>query len=346
MTVAVRILAVDHSPAPDSTHLISVVIPVYQGAATLPTLLDELAQQVEERLTPGGHAYRVAEVLLVHDHGPDDSAQTIRDLAACHDYVRPIWLSRNFGQHPATLAGMASTGGDWIVTMDEDGQHDPRFIADFLDTAMEQRATLVYADPTNAAPHGFVRNTASKLTKTLIMRLLGGQTTDFQSYRLVLGSVGRSVGAYAGAGVFLDVAMGWVNPTTAFCPVELRAEGDRPSGYSLRRLLSHFWRMVLSSGTRGLRVFSALGIIIALAGVILALYIAVSRLAGHVHETGWSSLMVVMLLSTGVILLMMGVVAEYIGVTLNSAIGKPLYLISTDLEDGPLGRVPRTDTHP
>lgn len=326
-----------HSPA----HVISVVIPVYRGAATLPALLGELVHYVDEQITPGGHAYRIDEVLLVHDHGPDESAETIRALVAKYQNVRAVWLSRNFGQHPATLAGMASTGGDWIVTMDEDGQHDPRFIPDFLDTAMSEQATLVYAAPTNAAPHGFLRNAASKMTKTLVMRLLGGQMTRFQSYRLVLGSIGRSVGAYAGAGAFLDVAMGWVNPATAYCPMALRAEGDRPSGYSARTLLSHFWRMVLSSGTRGLRAFSALGLVIGLAGVVLAVYVAVSRLTGHVDEAGWSSLMVVLLLSTGAILFMMGVVAEYIGVTLNSAIGRPLYLITTDLKDGPLGRPPR-----
>ena len=84
----------------------------------------------------------------------------------------------------------------------------------------------------------------------------GNDASIFHSYRLVLGEVGRSVAAYAGAGVYLDVALGWVAGTAATCPVRLRAEGDRPSGYSLRRLLSHFWRMVLTSGTRLLRLVS------------------------------------------------------------------------------------------
>jgi undecaprenyl-phosphate 4-deoxy-4-formamido-L-arabinose transferase len=327
--------------APGPAHTISVVVPVYQGEATLPALIEELSAHFVEQETPEGHAYRVDEVILVHDHGPDGSAETIRRLAREHVQVRPVWLSRNFGQHPATLAGMASTGGDWIVTMDEDGQHDPRFIPDFLDTAMREQATLVYAAPTNAASHGLVRNIASKTTKTLVVRLLGGSVTDFQSYRLVLGSVGRSVGAYAGTGVFLDIAMGWVNPTTAFCPVPLRSDEHRPSGYSMRRLLSHFWRMVLSSGTRGLRAVSFLGLAFALVGTVFAAYVIVARATGHVHATGWSSLIVITLLSSGAMLFAIGVIAEYIGVAVNAAIGKPLYLITNDLQDGPLGREPR-----
>ena len=84
-------------------HTVSVVIPVYQGAATLPALMDEIAPLVAGVSTPEGRPLRVTEVLLVHDNGPDTSDATIRDLARAHPWVRPVWLSRNFGQHPATL---------------------------------------------------------------------------------------------------------------------------------------------------------------------------------------------------------------------------------------------------
>ncbi len=62
------------------------------------------------------------------DRGPGNSDQIIRELADKYTFVKPVWLSRNFGQHAATIAGMSSSGGEWIVTMDEDGQQDPRFI--------------------------------------------------------------------------------------------------------------------------------------------------------------------------------------------------------------------------
>ncbi len=87
----------------------------------------------------------------------------------------------------------------------------------------------------------------------------GAPAADFSSYRLVVGEVGRSVAAYAGPGIYLDVAISWVARRIVTCPVEMRDEGDRPSGYSLRSLVSHFWRLVLSSGTRPLRWVSVLG---------------------------------------------------------------------------------------
>jgi polyisoprenyl-phosphate glycosyltransferase len=232
-------------------HLVSVVVPVYQGERTLAPVVEELSGHVAERTTPQGRPYRVTEVVLVHDSGPDRSDVVIRELAAAHDWVRPVWLSRNFGQHAATLAGIAASGGEWVVTMDEDGQHDPEAIGDLLDTAMDEQADVVYARPTNAPPHGAVRNAASRGAKWLVERLAkGAPAAEFNSYRLVLGEVARSVAAYAGPGIYLDVAIAWVARRVTSSPVRMRAEGDRPSGYDARRLLSHFWRLVLSSGTR------------------------------------------------------------------------------------------------
>jgi len=321
-------------------HTVSVAIPVYQGERTLPGLLEELSTLTTETTTADGNRFVVTEVLLVFDHGPDGSAQVMRDLAATYAFVKPVWLSRNFGQHAATLAGMASTGGDWIVTMDEDGQHDPAEIGAFLDAALRDGASLVYADPRNAAPHGAARNAASATTKWLFSRVLGRGTDldTFQSYRLVLGEIGRSVAAYAGAGVFLDVALAWVNPRTTSCPVTLRAGGNRPSGYSTRRLLSHFWRLVLSSGTRGLRVVSLLGVVLASLGVVLAVALVVVRFTSGVSVQGWTSVMVVTLMGSGAVLFSLGVIAEYIGVAVNMAMGRPLYLIVSDPARGPLGR--------
>ena len=108
-------------------HSVSVVIPVYQGELTLEALLAEIEPFTAPQISRDGHSYAVTEVLLVFDNGRDGSPRVIRELRRLHPFVRPIWLSRNFGQHAATLAGMASSGGDWIVTLDEDGQHDPGF---------------------------------------------------------------------------------------------------------------------------------------------------------------------------------------------------------------------------
>jgi glycosyltransferase involved in cell wall biosynthesis len=320
-------------------HRVSIVIPVYQGELTLGALVQEIAPLTVPTLTAAGHEFQVIEVLLVNDHGPDRSDEVIRELAAAHDFIRPVWLSRSFGQHPATMAGMASSSGDWIVTMDEDGQHDPAYIGDFLDVALKQGSQLVYADPVNRPPHNMLRNGSSRLAKWVFATFLTGQSDSIlQSYRMVLGEIGRSVAAYAGSGVYLDVAMGWVAGPPAACPVRLRDEGARQSGYSTRALLSHFVHLVLSSGTRALRMVSALGVLFAVGGIGYAIYLLAVRLTSSAIPQGWTSTMVVVLLSTGAVLFSLGVIAEYLGVAVNMAMGKPLYLIVGDPHDGPLGR--------
>jgi undecaprenyl-phosphate 4-deoxy-4-formamido-L-arabinose transferase len=326
------------SSTDEAIHTISVVVPVYRGETTLGGLVEEISAMSDEFVTPGGVSARVCEILLVFDHGPDGSARVIRELSAANKLVRPVWLSRNYGQHAATLAGMASSGGEWIVTLDEDGQYDPADIGVFLDAALAAGVPLVYANPTNEPPHGLIRNIASPVAKRLIDFLTGGRgARKYHSYRMVLGEIGRSVAAYAGSGVYLDVALGWISPEATTAPTRLRAEG-RASGYSMRSLASHFWRLVLTSGTRGLRVVAASGVVVAFIGVIAAAYFALVQVTtGRILE-GWTSLMVVQLLTAGLVLFSLGVIAEYVGVAVNMAMGRPPYLIVGDPADGPLGR--------
>jgi uncharacterized membrane protein YhaH (DUF805 family) len=200
----------------------------------------------------------------------------------------------------------------------------------------------VYANPTNAAPHGVMRNTASRTAKRIVSALAGNPTTSrYQSYRLVLGEVGRSVAAYSGAGVYLDVALGWVASRSSSADVTLRNAEVRSSGYSTRTLLGHFWRLILSSGTRGLRLVSLTGALFALAGIVLVIVFAIQRLTDGNLPTGWTSLITVILITSGATLFSLGIIAEYLGVAVNMAMGKPPYLIVSDPADGPLDRRPR-----
>ncbi|ORW91909.1 mannosyltransferase [Mycobacterium sp. IEC1808] len=314
---------------------VSVVIPVYSGAETLAGVVKELEQLRSPQKTPDGRQFCVGEVLLVWDRGIRGTDRVVRELAGRDEWIRPIWLSRNFGQHPATLAGMTSSGGDWIVTMDEDGQHDPAYIGDMLDMAYRDRTQLVYASPTNKPPHGAFRNAASWLTKWLFVHVLMSSDGPkaFNSFRLMLGEAGRSVAAYTGAGVFLDVALCWVVANPSACPVLMREEGRPASAYTLRRLSAHFWRLVISSGTRPLRFVSMMGILFALLGFAVATYSAIQKAVGDISVQGWTSVFVAVLVVGGAVLFALGIIAEYIAAAANMAMGKPVYVIVRDPSD-------------
>jgi polyisoprenyl-phosphate glycosyltransferase len=311
-------------------HEVAIVVPVYQGERTLEALLDEIVPLTVPSATPAGRRFRVAEVLLVHDGARDASAAVMQALAARHGFVRLIWLSRNFGQHPATLAGMASTASGWVVTLDEDGQQNPADIGVMLDAALGQAALLVYARPREPPPHGALRNLGSRMAKTLSAAVLGGRALGaFNSFRLMRGDVARGVAAYCGANVYLDVALSWVVPAARHCPVSLREERGRPSGYSLRRLVSHFWQLVLTSGTRPLRLIAFLGVFAMCVAVTISTWVAWGRLVHQVPVSGWASMMIIICFFSGLILFSLGVIAEYLGVAVSMAMGKPSYFIVT-----------------
>lgn len=310
---------------------VSVVIPVYRGEDTLPTLMAEIAPFTRAHTTPAGRTYRIEEVLLVWDRGPGRSDETLRELASTYPWVKPVWLSRNFGQHAATLAGMTSSGGEWIVTMDEDGQQDPAFIGAMLDKAYEVDAQLVYGIPANPPPHSALRNAGSRFAKRLFAGALSdGGFAEFNSYRLILGEIGRSVAAYTGTGVYLDVALSWVVADVTTCPVVGRSEGRAATNYSYRRLFSHFGRLIVSSGTRPLIFVSWLGVLFVLLGAGVSLWVLYQQVTGEIVIAGWASTFIALLLIGGAMLLSLGIIAQYVGVATNMSLGRPLYLVVRD----------------
>lgn len=309
---------------------ISLVIPVYAGERTLPDLIAEVERFTQPQVTPKGNLFVVSEVLLVHDCGPDRSDVAIASLAEKYSFVRPVWLSRNYGQHAATMAGMASATGDWVVTMDEDGQHDPAHVPAMLDIGLDQSLQLVYAQPTNAAPHGFVRNFFSRAAKSISTRLLGNRTIGrFNSFRLIDGEIARTLSAYCGNGVYLDVGLFWIVGRVGHCPLLLREEFGRPSGYNFLSLVRHFWRLVVTTGTRPLRLITLMGFVSIVVALCFAAYAVYEKLTGQVQVEGWASLAVVVAFFAGVILTALGVIAEYLAVTMGIAMGKPLYVVSS-----------------
>ncbi len=309
----------------------SVVIPVYRGEDTLPEVVAELADLTRPQTTPEGRSFHVHEVLLVWDRGPGQSDATIRELTNLYSWVKPVWLSRNFGQHAATLAGMTSSGGDWIVTMDEDGQQDPAFIAAMLDTAYRDGAQLVYGAPTNPPPHSTFRNAGSRFAKKLFAGALSdGGFAEFNSYRLILGEIGRSVAAYTGPGVYLDVALSWVVADSTTCPVTARREGREATNYGYGRLAGHFGRLLVSSGTKPLFFVSWLGVLFVLLGAAASLWVLYQRITGEIVIAGWASTFIALMLIGGAVLLSLGILAQYIGAATNMSLGKPLYLVVRD----------------
>ncbi len=306
-------------------HSVSVVIPVFRVAAELPFLLDEIVQLFTPKVSANGHRFIVEEVILVHDGPEPESAASLQELAGQRDKVRIVWLSRNFGQHPATLAGMSASLADWILTLDEDGQFPPDALGALLDNALQHKAPVVYGQPTGATSHPLWRRMGSWMARSFFSALLGTQNwARFSSFRLIQGETGRAVGAYCTNETYLDVALTWVSPRSSSVQVNYR-NTHSSSAYSFNRLFAHFLRMFLTMGTRPMRIFAVLGGVAAIAGFVLSGTLVYRRLVLG-FPTGFASTLALLLVLTGLLLLGLAVLSEYVGLIVRSAIGRPLYV--------------------
>jgi undecaprenyl-phosphate 4-deoxy-4-formamido-L-arabinose transferase len=228
------------------------------------------------------------------------------------------------------MAGMASATGEWVVTIDEDGQQNPADIGRMLDSAISSSLQLVYAQPTNPPPHGWLRNALSRTAKTITTKLLGNsQIGKFNSFRLVDGEIARTLAAYCGNGVYLDVGLFWIVGRVGHCPVRLRNELDRPSGYSYFKLLRHFWNLILTTGTRPLRLITIMGFNSLFLAIAISGYAFYGKFFNNDPVQGWASLLIVVSFFSGATLTSLGVIAEYLAVTMGIVMGKPLYVVSS-----------------
>lgn len=321
--------------------LVSIVIPVYCGERYLASLAEELAQERQE-WKDKDYPLEICEAIFVEDAPTDDSAEVLRGLAGRFSWLRVLTLSRNFGQHPATVAGLLHSSGDWVVTMDEDLQHPPKYLLSLLRKAIVDGSDLVYAAPTGKVHGSWLRDWSSRGYKALMAQLTGSQNVKcFNSFRAIRGSIARAAAAVCGYDIYLDVAFSWFTNRVDVLPlplVDLRYLREGRSGYNLRRLLSHARRLVASSRLRLPRLAGLIGLLAVAASAVYGLFVLAQRIFSPelVGAPGWTSLMLVLLFFGGLSALMLGVLIEYVGILLLQSQGKPTFFVVDRRQDDAL----------
>jgi polyisoprenyl-phosphate glycosyltransferase len=316
---------------------VSVVVPVYSGEKHIDELVDRL-QAVKQDWALQDAPMVLSEVVLVDDCARDGSAAIIDQQARSKPWVVALHLARNSGQHAATMAGILYTSGDWIVTMDEDLQHPPERIVELLRAACETGGDVVYARAVGKV-HGFFRDLASRSYKRMICWLANNSyASDFNSFRLIRGSVARSAASVCSYDTYFDVALLWFTQRLRTVDMTLhdeRFQSSKRSGYSLRRLISHARKLLFSSQLKILRMGASLGLVAVAASGLLGLYVLVEKLQAPTSITaeGWTSLFLIITFFGGVTLLMLGLILEYMSVLIFRAHGRPLYFVIDRIGD-------------
>lgn len=309
----------------EQAGLVSIVVPVYNGSATITALAERL-------LAVFNAMNRPCEILLVNDGSQDDSWRVIRALAAAHPQVRGLNLMRNFGQHNALLAGIRAASGKVIVTMDDDLQNPPEEVPKLL-AKVEEGHTVVYGVPAEGR-HGPVRDFASFAVKFALRVGLGfrhaSHTSAFRAFRTPLRDAFANFGAKY---VSIDVLLTWATNDFSWVAVEHKEREAGKSGYTLRKLLSHTVNMVTSFSRLPLRIASLIGFAFMLFGILVLLYsLAVYLFRGQVVP-GFTFLASIIAIFSGVQLFSLGIIGEYIGRIHQRVLDQPCYVVGETTTD-------------
>ena len=310
-------------------HL-SIVVPVYSGENFLRDLLSAV-QDLRNSWVEKDAPIQLTELIFVDDNAIDNSAVIIDDIASEHDWVVALHLSRNFGQHPATIAGILHSFGDWVVTLDEDLQHPPSHIADMIQSMARVPSDIVYGKAKQPVHENGFRDISSRTSKRFIETLSGNKDiTKASSFRLIRGVVARAAASVCGHDTYFDVALTWFTQRINVVEIEMkdtRFISTGKSGYNLPTLLSHARRMLFSNQIRPLRLVGLFGVFAVVLAVASALWIVALKLVNPdaIETPGWVSLFVLSSFLGGSILFMIGIVLEYMSTLVLRAHGKPLF---------------------
>ena len=285
---------------------LSVVIPVFRGAGTIGPLVERL--EADDLLLKE----REIEIVLVNDGSPDDSGAVCRELANARPHVRFVDLSRNFGEHNAVMAGLNHCSGDAAVILDDDFQNPPSEVRKLVDKLAE--GFDVVWSRYEVKQHGWFRNLGSRFNDFVATMMLGKPRGLYlSSFKAISRFVIDEVVRYRGPFPYLDGLVLRItrNYTTVLVQHDPRHSGK--SGYTLRKLISLWLNMFTGFSVLPLRLASLAGITVALIGVLLGIWFLIERLNHPEIQSGWASIIVTVLIVSGIQLLVLGVIGEYLG---------------------------------
>lgn len=310
-------------------QMISFVIPCYRSSQTLPGVIQEIKDTMK---TLKNYEY---EIVLVNDSSPDDTFCVITGLCRENDNITGINLAKNFGQHAALMAGFHYVKGDVVVCLDDDGQTPACEVGRLL-AGIEEGADVVYAKYNHKHHSGF-RNFGSHVNEVMTRIMLGKPkdlyvSSYFAAKRFVVDEMIRYEYAYPYViGLVLRTTKNIVN-----VEIDHRDRQAGESGYTLKKLLGLWFNGFTAFSVKPLRIATVTGLICALCGFAYGIYTIIKKIFIQPPDLviGFSALMSVIVFMGGMLMLMLGLVGEYMGRMYVSMNNSPQYVIREIVGNG------------
>jgi glycosyltransferase involved in cell wall biosynthesis len=293
---------------------LTIIVPVYRGAATIGRLVEAVSQ-----LKPAGGL----EIILVNDGSPDESGDVCRRLAETATVpLTYIEHARNFGEHNAVMTGLRHARGAYVINMDDDLQNPPEEVIRLYDHARLGGWDVVYTRYAKKEHEGW-RNLGSRFANQVADSLLDKPKGLYlSSFRCMSAMVVREVAKYSGPYPYIDGLIMQVTQRISSIEVAHYARADGVSNYTMRRLVRLWLNLATNFSVLPLRMAIFAGVGMGALGFLLALVVIVEAIFFET-PSGWASTMMLMLLIAGVQFTILGVMGEYVGRAFLSANGKP-----------------------
>ena len=302
-----------------SNSTISIVSPVYLAQ----NIIDELVKRVEENVLKISNSY---EIILIEDGSPDNSWSKIEKVCEQNKNVKGVKLSRNFGQHYAITAGLNESKGDFVIVMDCDLQDNPKYISELYGKAVEG-FDIVFTSK-KSREHSFFKNITAKIFFRIFNYLSENQsaTSDVGAYSILSRKAVDAFCKINDAHRHYLLILRILGFKSAHIEIDHEKRLTGNSSYNFSKLIKHAINGIASQSDKLLRLSIGVGFFVFFAAFIWAC-ILISLYFVRGAFPGYTSLMVMLLLSTGLILMSIGIVGIYIGKIFEQSKNRPLYII-------------------
>ncbi|MBP3277646.1 MAG: glycosyltransferase family 2 protein [Butyrivibrio sp.] len=307
--------------------MISFVIPCYRSENTLEAVVSEI-ETTMSRIGDYNH-----EIILINDGSPDNTWETIREMSKKYgDAVTGINLAKNFGQHAALMAGLNASKGDIVICLDDDGQ-TPADEADKLIAAIENGADVAYARY-GRKQHNLFRNFGTAMNEWMASVMLGKPkdlyvSSYFAARRFVVDEMVKYESSYPYViGLVLRTTRNIVN-----VDVTHRKREVGVSGYTLGKLFALWINGFTAFSIKPLRIATFSGVTFAFLGFIYGIYTIIKKFVRPDVPVGFSALMSAVIFIGGMLMLMLGMIGEYLGRLYISQNKNPQYVIRETTRD-------------
>lgn len=286
---------------------ISFVIPCYRSERTIETVVAEIRETVSARAQDFDY-----EVVLVNDCSPDNVWQVIQKLAAADPKIKGVCLAKNFGQHCALMAGYGQASGDYIVSLDDDGQTPASETFKLVDK-LEEGFDVVYGYYQHAAQHLF-RRLGSWVNKKMAENIIGQpRSLKTTSFFIMRDFIAKEIVNYKHPFAYISGLVFRATKNLGNVEVGHRRRLEGRSGYTLAGLIGLWTNGFTAFSVKPLRAATYIGLFCALLGFAAGIFVIYQKCTHPEVPVGYSSILASLMFIGGMIMLLLGLIGEYVG---------------------------------